>query len=97
MEQRIACVIDEDNNLILAGGGTGKTSTVIGHVAFLIKSGLAKPEDILLLAHGNKAAHELRERLESKLGIKGISAKTFHRLGRCVVQAPPRKQSAQSS
>lgn len=86
-EQRKACVIDEDNNLILAGAGTGKTSTVIGRVAFLVASGQAKPEEILLLAYGNKAALELRERLESKLGIKGVTAETFHRLGRCIVKA----------
>lgn len=84
-DQRKACVIDEDNNLILAGAGTGKTSTVIGRVAFLVESGQAKPEEILLLAYGNKAAEELRERLENKLGIKGITAETFHRLGKCIV------------
>jgi DNA helicase-4 len=86
-EQRKACVIDEDNNLILAGAGTGKTSTVIGRVAFLVASGQAKPEEILLLAYGKKAAQELRERLESKLGIEGVTAETFHRLGRCIVKA----------
>lgn len=84
-DQRKACIIDEDNNLILAGAGTGKTSTVIGRVAFLVESGQAKPEEILLLAYGSKAAEELRERLESKLGIKGVTAETFHRLGKCIV------------
>ncbi|WP_240494167.1 UvrD-helicase domain-containing protein [Stutzerimonas stutzeri] len=74
-------MIDEDNNLVLAGAGTGKTSTVIGRVAFLVKSGQAKPEEILLLAYGKKAAEELRERLEKKLGVKGFTAETFHRLG----------------
>lgn len=84
-DQRKACIIDEDNNLILAGAGTGKTSTVIGRVAFLVESGQAKPEEILLLAYGKKAAEELRERLEKKLGIKGLTAETFHRLGKCIV------------
>ncbi|WP_122468936.1 UvrD-helicase domain-containing protein [Pseudomonas viridiflava] len=93
-EQRKACVIDEDNNLILAGAGTGKTSTVIGRVAFLVASEQAKPEEILLLAYGQKAALELRERLESKLGIKGVTAETFHRLGRCIVKAADKKAIA---
>ena len=93
-EQRRACVIDEDNNLILAGAGTGKTGTVIGRVAFLVNSGKAKPEEILLLAYGKKAAKELRERLESKLGIKGITAETFHRLGLCIVQEAEKKTVA---
>lgn len=93
-DQRRACVIDEDNNLVLAGAGTGKTSTVIGRVAFLVKSGQAKPEEILLLAYGKKAAEELRERLEKKLGVKGFTAETFHRLGRCIVTAAEKKPTA---
>ncbi|PSS59194.1 UvrD-helicase domain-containing protein [Pseudomonas sp. BBP2017] len=93
-DQRKACVIDEDNNLILAGAGTGKTSTVIGRVAFLVNSGQAKPEEILLLAYGKKAAKELRERLKSKLGIEGITAETFHRLGRCIVMEAEKKKIA---
>lgn len=95
-KQRRACVIDEDNNLILAGAGTGKTSTVIGRVAFLVKSGQAKPEEILLLAYGNKAAEEMRERLESKLGVEGVTAATFHALGRFIVQAVEGKNPAVS-
>ncbi len=35
-KQREACVIDEDNNLVLAGAGTGKTSTMIGRAAYLL-------------------------------------------------------------
>ncbi len=69
--QREACVVDEDNNLILAGAGSGKTSAVIGRVAFLVQSGQARPDEILLLAYGNAAAVEMRERLEKRLGIKG--------------------------
>lgn len=79
--QRDACIIDEDNNLVLAGAGTGKTSTMVGRVAFLIQSGQAKPEEVLMLAFGNKAAEEMRERLEQRVGIEGITAATFHALG----------------
>lgn len=84
-KQRAACVIDDDNNLVLAGAGTGKTSTIMGRVAYLIRSGQAKPEEILLLAFGNKAAAEMRERLEKRLGIKGIEASTFHALGQKIL------------
>lgn len=85
-KQREACVVDEDNNLILAGAGSGKTSTVIGRVAFLVQSGQARPDEILLLAYGNAAAVEMRERLEKRLGIKGVTAETFHALGRHIVE-----------
>ncbi|MDD5115090.1 MAG: UvrD-helicase domain-containing protein, partial [Methylobacter sp.] len=40
-QQRKACVIDEQHNLILAGAGTGKTSTMIGRAGYLVKAGLA--------------------------------------------------------
>lgn len=93
-KQRRACVIDEDNNLILAGAGTGKTSTVIGRVAFLVHSGQAKPEEILLLAYGSAAAAEMRERLEKRLGVKGVTADTFHALGRRIVETVEGKKSA---
>lgn len=85
-KQREACVVDEDNNLILAGAGSGKTSTVIGRVAFLVQSGQARPDEILLLAYGNAAAVEMRERLEKRLMIKGVTAETFHALGRYIVE-----------
>ena len=54
-KQRDACIIDEDNNLVLAGAGTGKTSTMIGRAGFLVKSGLAKPQQILMLAFAKKS------------------------------------------
>ncbi|WP_285374258.1 UvrD-helicase domain-containing protein [Pseudomonas sp. lyk4-TYG-107] len=87
-KQRLACIVDEDNNLVLAGAGTGKTSTTIGRVAFLVKSGQARPDEILLLAYGNDAAKEMRERLESRLGVKGVEALTFHSLGKSILQHP---------
>ena len=80
-KQRLACVIDDDNNLVLAGAGTGKTSTVVGRVAYLVQSGLAKPSEILLLAFAKKAQQEMSERLQTRLGIEGVSVNTFHSLG----------------
>lgn len=83
--QREACIIDEDNNLVLAGAGTGKTSTLIGRVGFLVKSKQANPKQILLLAYAKKAADEMKERLDSRLGIDGIFASTFHALGQHII------------
>ncbi len=88
LNQRLACIVDEDNNLVLAGAGTGKTSTTMGRVAFLVRSGQAQPEDILLLAYGKEAAEEMRERLEARVGIKGIKASTFHSLGKDMLGQP---------
>lgn len=79
--QRKACIIDEQHNLVLAGAGTGKTSTMIGRAGYLIKAGLAKPEQILMLAYARKAAEEMDERMQTKLGIQNLTVKTFHSLG----------------
>lgn len=80
--QRLACVINEDNNLVLAGAGSGKTSVIIAKAGYLIHSGLAKPYEILILAYGRKASKETDERIKEKLpGIDGVSTSTFHKLG----------------
>ncbi len=84
-EQRTACIIDEDNNLVLASAGTGKTSTMIGRVGFLLESGQAKDNEILMLAFTNQAAEEIQERLKERIGSEDITAVTFHKLGKDIV------------
>lgn len=81
-QQRLACVTNEDRNLVVAGAGTGKTSTVIGRAAYLVMSGLAKPHEILMLAFGNKVAKEMKERLKERTGISGVRVGTFHSIGK---------------
>lgn len=97
-KQRDACIIDDDNNLVLAGAGTGKTSTMVGRAGFLIKSQQAKPNEILMLAFGNAAAKEMQERIAEKLSpsidIKGLESSTFHKLGKEIIA---RVEGAQSS
>lgn len=83
--QRKACVVDEDNNLVLAGAGTGKTSVMVGRAGYLIKSGQAQAGDILMLAFANKAAAEMQERIDHRLGKCGITASTFHKLGKEII------------
>jgi DNA helicase-4 len=83
--QRRACVIDEQHNLVLAGAGTGKTSTMIGRAGYLLRAGLAKPEQILMLAYARKAAEEMDERIQDKLGIEHLTVKTFHSLGKQII------------
>lgn len=80
--QRLACVINEDNNLVLAGAGSGKTSVIIAKAGYLIQSGLAQPHEILILAYGRKASKETDERIKEKLpDIEGVTSSTFHKLG----------------
>lgn len=81
LKQRRACIIDNNNNLLLAGAGTGKTSVMVGRTGYLMHSQQATHAEILLLAYGRKAANEMDERIQSKLQINNISATTFHSLG----------------
>ncbi|BCG62539.1 MAG: DNA helicase IV [Methyloprofundus sp.] len=83
--QRRACVIDEQNNLVLAGAGTGKTSTMIGRAGYLLTANITQPDKILLLAFAKKAADEMEERIQAKLGISSLSVKTFHSLGKHII------------
>ncbi|NQY27560.1 MAG: UvrD-helicase domain-containing protein [Piscirickettsiaceae bacterium] len=83
--QREACVKNDKYNLVLAGAGTGKTSTMIGRAAYLIKANIAEPSQILMLAYGNDAAKEMSERIKAKLNIEGFTVKTFHSLGKHII------------
>ena len=66
--------------LIVAGAGTGKTTTIIERMSFLINDQKANPEKILALTFSNKAADHLKVELVKKIGDKGslINASTFH-------------------
>jgi DNA helicase-2/ATP-dependent DNA helicase PcrA len=64
--------------LILAGPGSGKTLTITEKVVHLIDGGIP-PEKILALTFSEKAAGEMQERIEKKIGIgDGINVSTFH-------------------
>jgi superfamily I DNA/RNA helicase/RecB family exonuclease len=65
--------------LVLAGPGTGKTTTLVEAVARRVEDGLS-PEQVLVLTFSRKAAGELRERISARLGTPspGPSAWTFH-------------------
>lgn len=77
-EQLQAATAPMGHNLVIASAGTGKTSTIVGRIAFLLQEGI-KPEEILLLTFTNKAAAEMKERVAKVLPIaKNIEAGTFH-------------------
>jgi DNA helicase-4 len=84
--QRRSVILNERRNLVVAGAGTGKTSVIIAKAGYLIKSGRARPEEILLLAYNNEAAKELSDRCTDRLAVE-IPASTFHSLGNQIIGA----------
>jgi DNA helicase-2/ATP-dependent DNA helicase PcrA len=62
---------------ILAGAGTGKTTTITHRIACQVRSGEFEPSQILAVTFTDKAAGELKRRLQA-LGVEGVEARTFH-------------------
>jgi DNA helicase-4 len=85
-DQRRAILINEDNNLVMAAAGTGKTATLTARIAWAIQSRDTPADQILALAYNRKAAKELGERLEG-LGIDGVECSTFHALGKRIIRS----------
>ena len=83
-EQTKAILTDEVNVLVVAGAGTGKTSTIVGKAGYLLKKGLAKPNEILLLSFNTNVREELDRRIKSKLHME-LDVKTYHSFGRWVI------------
>ncbi|MCR5313839.1 MAG: UvrD-helicase domain-containing protein [Bacteroidaceae bacterium] len=75
-QQRDSIVKLEDNCLVIASAGSGKTSTIVSKAKYLVEKQNIIPSNILLLTYTKKAANELSERMQ----ISGITSGTFHSL-----------------
>ena len=72
----------EENSLILAGPGSGKTRTVVHRCAYLLRVERVPPRSILVLCFNRHAALELRRRLRDLVGddARGVTIQTYHGL-----------------
>lgn len=81
--QRAAVLHNGGPMLVLAGAGSGKTRVLTARIARLLAEGHARPAEILSLTFTNKAAGEMRERIERHTGAAaaGMWSGTFHSIG----------------
>lgn len=92
--QARAVVNGEDALLVLAGAGSGKTSVLVARAGWLLMRKQATPQQILLLAFGRQAADEMNQRIQSRLEVDDIQARTFHALALHIIQQGSNKSPA---
>ena len=80
-QQRESIVKLEDNCLVISSAGSGKTSTSIAKVKYLLERRRMKKEEILVVSYNRKTADEFQERLN----VPGLTCKTFHALALSII------------
>ncbi|WP_444943210.1 DNA helicase II [Microbulbifer sp. ZKSA006] len=87
--QREAVAAAPGNQLILAGAGSGKTRVLVHRIAWLMQVEGASPYSIMAVTFTNKAAREMRARIEELLGVNtfGMWVGTFHGLAHRLLKA----------
>ncbi len=85
--QREAVTAPARHLLVVAGPGTGKTLTIVRRIAYLLEQG-ASPEQIIAVTFTNRAAREMRERIQTLLRTQasGMFIGTFHLLGLKIIR-----------
>lgn len=88
-KQRAAVTAPRGNMLVLAGAGSGKTRVLVHRIAWLLKVEACSPWSILAVTFTNKAATEMRQRIEHLLGdqLRGMWIGTFHGLAHRLLRA----------
>ena len=78
--QKRAVMTTEGPLLVLAGAGSGKTTVLASRVAYILENGQTQPWQILAITFTNKAANEMKDRIEKYVGenVKDMWIGTFH-------------------
>ena len=80
-EEQIKTILaDEDYSLVIAGAGTGKTTTMVSKIKYLVDKKGIDPSRILAMSYTKKATEELKERIQIDFGLP-VDVATFHSLG----------------
>jgi DNA helicase-2/ATP-dependent DNA helicase PcrA len=86
---QLAAATAENNALVWAGPGTGKTQVAASRAGWLIQTGRCKPHELLVVTFTNRAVKEFRQRLETVLGASlagQVRVSTFHSLALSLVE-----------
>jgi len=86
-QQRKAITMESNNVLVVAGAGSGKTTTMIAKVVYLIEKLNYKQSEIVVLSFTRKVKEEIEKILYDKFGYNGVSITTFHSLGLRLINA----------
>ena len=86
--QRSAVAAEQGNQLVLAGAGSGKTRVLVHRIAWLIRAEGLSPYSVMAVTFTNKAAREMRGRIETMLQrpSHGLWIGTFHGLAHRLLQ-----------
>ena len=92
-QQKRIVVTDEKYIMVIAGAGSGKTTTITAKVDYLIKKKHINPKEIIIITFTNKAVEELKQRINIEFNNK-VKITTFHKLGYEIIKqnqkTPPR-------
>lgn len=86
--EQLEAVLSNDNEIMLvAGAGTGKTNTIVKKIIYLVKEKRVIPYNILAVTFTNKAVREIRERVNNSLftNHSGVVVNTFHQLAKSIL------------
>lgn len=81
-QQRDAILRDEDNTLVIAGAGCGKTTTVQGKINYILEKNFATPREILVMSFSKDSTNDLKKKLDHL----GVEIRTFHSLAYKIIK-----------
>lgn len=85
-EQRTAILTDEDYNLIVAGAGSGKTTTMLAKIKYMVEKCGVNPKEILALSFARKNVVEFNHKINEIFNMN-VDVMTFHSLGNKIIKS----------